>query len=90
MDSKTGKTLERTRNTGKTQKSQDNKSQETTSKDSGQSKDGNQKNDEFWSPKYHKAWVLSAGPVAFTLSSLKSYLVFLFLFFSNLFSLLCI
>ena len=105
MDSKTGKTLERTRNTGKTQKSQDNKSQETTSKDSGQSKDGNQKttskdsgqskdgnqkNDEFWSREYHYAWVLSASPVAFTLSSLKSYLVFLFLFFSNSFSLLCI
>ncbi len=84
--SQESKPQERPSDTGKPQESkpQESKPQERPSNN------GNRNNNEFWSPKYHNRWVLSTGAVAFTLSSLKSYLVFLFLFFFNLFSRLCI
>ena len=97
MNSNTGKPQEskpqeRPRNTSKPQESKPQerpsntgKPQERPSNDSGPNNNGNRKDNELWSREYHYRWVLSAGPVAFTLSSLKSYLVFLFLFFSNLF-----
>jgi hypothetical protein len=87
MDSNTSKPQE---SKPKESKPQESKPKVSKPQESKPCNNGNRNNDEYWSPKYQNRWVPSTGPVAFTLSSLKSYLVFLFLFFSNLFSLLWI